>query len=391
MSHPFSNVAIVGDYITKQSRMLEGQDSLGLTLEAIKGALNDAGITKDDVDGVGCEAGMAIVQARSAQFAHMMGFQANWLSPGPYAGPPGIIAAGMAIEAGLCHTVVLAGAQAGEYRREKGTGGGTAPWTRPSTEFMEYAGMHTPVEFALPAIRHMKTYGTTPEQLAEVSSTIRNNGHINPNAVYAGRGPFTQSDILNSPMISEPFHLLDCAMTSEGGSAMVLTTVERAKSMRKKPIYVLGAGTESAGPGYTIPAIWDECGYVGRRAAEKAFKMSGLSPSDIDVCEFYDPFSFEIIRQFEAYGFCDEGEGGPYIETGVIKREGKHPICTDGGLMSNSHPGNNQHTIKAVSGIRQLRKECGPRQIDNPSTAMVTFGGSGALFMQLVILGTERP
>jgi acetyl-CoA acetyltransferase len=247
----------------------------------------------------------------------------------------------------------------------------------------------------------MDRYGTTPEQLAHVSATIRNNGHVNPEAVYHGRGPFTAEDVLASRLIAEPFHLLDCSMTSEGGCALVLTSAERAAHLRQPPVYLLGVGHDSFGPPYQHPPRWDlegrrageiVNGLVGARAARTAMAPAGLRPSDIDVLELYDPFSFEVIRQLEAYGFCGPGEGGGFVADGNIDPGGAHPVNTDGGLLSYSHAGKvPQHLQRVIRGVLQLQGRCATRQVEGASVALCSNGGAGALFTTVAVLGSERP
>jgi acetyl-CoA acetyltransferase len=192
-------------------------------------------------------------------------------------------------------------------------------------------------------------------------------------------------------MIADPFHLLDCAMTSEGGCAVVLTTAERARDLPQQPVFLLGGALERHGMAYATPPIWDRAGWVGRWAAQKSFAMAGLGPGDVDVCEFYDPFSFEIIRQFEAYGFCKEGEGGDFITACRISLAGQYPVCTDGGTMSFSHPGTAQLTQRVVAAVQQLRGLCGPRQVPGARVAMATNAGSGALRLDVLLLGSDQP
>jgi acetyl-CoA acetyltransferase len=129
---------------------------------------------------------------------------------------------------------------------------------------------------------------------------------------------------------------------------------------------------------------------VGRRAAEAAFAMAGLGPDDVDVCEFYDPFSFEIIRQFEAFGFCKEGEGNDFVLDGIIEPGGRYPITTDGGLMSFSHGGAMVQLLqRAIRGVQQVRGECATRQVDGADVALCTGGGAGALFTDVLLLGKD--
>ena len=139
-------------------------------------------------------------------------------------------------------------------------------------------------------------------------------------------------------MVADPYHLLDCAINSEGGAGLVLTTAERAADLGVQPIYLLGGAIERQGMAYVAAPVWDRYGWSGRRAAQRAFAQCGLAPADVDVCEFYDPFSFELIRQLEAFGFCKEGEGGDFVMGGRIEIDGECPLVTNGGLLSFSHP-----------------------------------------------------
>jgi acetyl-CoA acetyltransferase len=384
--HFLHDVAIVGVHNTEQARVLEDHDSRSITFEAGVGALTDAGLSLHDVDGVMGQGGN--------DFLYQARIGPVWRSASGF-GLPGILDAAAAIAAGQATTVLLSAGSAGIYTERAAT----APWTRPANEFVVPFGMFTAAEFALMARRHMHRYGTKPEALATVAATIRNNGHVNPDAVYYQRGPFTPEDILDSRMVADPFHLLDCAMTSEGGCALVLTTAERARDLARPPVYVLGGSTDHFGPSYQHPPAWDlggrrrpdlVAGTVGRRAAEVAFGMAGLGPDDVDVCEFYDPFSFEIIRQFEAFGFCAEGEGGDFVTSGAIEPGGRFPITTDGGLMAFSHGGAMVQLLqRAIRGVQQVRGECATRQVEGATVAMCTGGGAGALFTDVLLLGRE--
>jgi acetyl-CoA acetyltransferase len=386
--HPFHDVALVGVHNTKQARVLEGHDSRSITFEAGMGALADAGLGVRDVDGVVGQTGSDLLyQARSGPV---------WRSYSA-TGIPAVLEVAAAIASGMASTVLISAGSAGVYTDRAST----APWTRPSHEFVAPFGMFTAAEFALIARRHMHRYGTKPEALATVAATIRNNGHVNPQACYFGRGPFTVQDILDSRMVADPFHLLDCSMTAEGGCALVLARGDIARDLAHDPIWVLGGNTDHFGPSYQHPPAWDlggnrrtdlVDGTVGRRASETAWSMSGLGPADVDVCELYDPFSFEIIRQFEAFGFCAEGEGGDYVMSGVIEPGGKHPITTDGGLMSFSHGGATVQLLqRVIRGVQQLRGGCPTMQVDGAEVALCSGGGAGALFTDVLLLGRERP
>lgn len=371
-------------YNTRQARRLEGVTARKLQSEAALGALDDAGLTLSDVDGVNHEADHG---------ALIYNFKLGPAWTGIRFGVAAVAEAAAAIEFGEADVVLIVGAGAGHYTERDST----APWTRPENEFVAPFGLFTAAEFALVARRHMIEYGTTPEQLATVAATIRNNGHNNPNAVYHGRGPFKPEDVLASRMVADPFHLLDCSMTAEGGCAIVLAADDRFPDVAKKPIHVLGAGADQFGPAYQHPPSWDLAGRrgdvvngrVGARAAAKAFAAAGLTPADVDVLELYDPFSFEIIRQLEAFGFCGPGEGGPFVEDGNIAITGSIPVTTDGGTMSFSHAGGSTQMLqRVVRGVQQLRGEAGPLQVPDAEVALCSGGGAGALFNHVVILGS---
>jgi acetyl-CoA acetyltransferase len=386
--HPFHDVAIVGVHNTKQARVLEGYDSRTITMEAGLGAVADAGLTPKDIDGV--------VGVSGADFIYQNRIGPVWRSMSQL-GIPGVLEAAGAIANGLASIALVSAGSAGIYTERQST----APWTRPANEFVVAFGMFTAAEFALIARRHMHMHGTKPEALATVAATIRNNGHVHPDAVYNGRGPYTPQDILDSRMVADPYHLLDCAMTAEGGCALVLARADIAKDLAKKPVFVLGGNTDHYGPSYQHPPTFELGGkkrpdlingYAGRKAAQDAFRMSGLSTSDVDVCEFYDPFSFEIIRQFEAFGFCKEGEGGDFVMDGTIGEGGRYPITTDGGLMSFSHGGATVQLLqRVIRGVQQLRGECATMQVDGAEVALCSGGGAGALFTDVMLLGREQP
>ena len=374
---------IVGIHNTKQARRLEGETSRSLNVKATKAALADAGLTLDDVDGVS-----ATGESSSLVYDFRLG--PAW--QGIQFGLGAVLEAATAIRAGMADVVLIVTSEAGVYTERAST----APWTRPGHEFVIPWGMFTAAEFALVARRHMHMYGTTNEQLAKVAATIRNNGHVNPEAVYYGRGPFTPGDILASRMVADPFHILDCSTTSEGGCAIVMTTEERARDLNSKSVAVLGGGSEYFGPAYRYPPMWDlegrsgvhPNGLIGKRSTERAFAMAGVTHDDVDVLELYDPFSFEIIRQLEAMGFCKPGEGGGFVDDGHIEITGSHPVTTDGGTMSFSHAGANVQMLqRVIRGVQQIRGECVSSQVPDARVAVATNAGAGALFHMVAVLG----
>src|SRR4051794_32690040 len=242
--HPFRDVVVAGVHNARQARVLEGETSFTITIEAALGALDDAGLGPSDVNGV--------VGALSSDIAYELGLGPVWQSASQL-GIPAVLEAAANIATGLSDVILIATGSAGVYTERSST----APWTRPNNEFVAPYGMFTAAEFALIARRHMHLYGTTPEQIATVAATIRNNGHVHPDAVYKGRGPFTPRDILDSRMVADPYHLLDCAMTSEGGCALVMTRADIAKDLPNKPIFILGGNSDHYGPSYQHPPSFD--------------------------------------------------------------------------------------------------------------------------------------
>ena len=377
--HP---VAIVGVYNTRQARSLPGDTSRSLITEAIFGAIEDSGLPPSAVNGIGIHSFDSSLSPN--YYPSLLGgrpcWTTNWVS-----GIQGIAHASMAIAAGLCDVVVLAAAQAGVYTERNAT----APWTRPAHEFIEPFGLYTIVEFALPTQRYRHLYGLKRESLAEVSATVRNNGSLNPAAVYYGKGPFTPQDILNARPICDPFTILDCATTTEGGCALVLARADRVPDARHKAAYVVGVGLEARGQGYTRPPVWELYADLGKWAADHAFEQSGLSRNDVDVFELYDACSFEIVRQFETYGYCKRGEGGEFVMNGAIHRDGRYPISTDGGTMSFGHSGAAQMLQKVAAGALQLQGRCGERQIAGAKVSISAVAGIGALANDVALLATE--
>jgi acetyl-CoA acetyltransferase len=381
-TNPLHGVAIVGAYNTRQARRL-GVPETDLLLDAMRGAVRSAGLTLADVDGIHCTS--SAWGWRPRETAMWLGGRPVWTGTGDM-GIAAVLEGALAIASGQCTTVLIATAQAGEYtNREE-----TAPWTKPSHEFTECFGLFTAAEFALIARRHMHLYGTRPEDLAEVAATIRNHGARNPEAVMYGRR-VTPADVLGSRPIAEPFHLLDCALTSEGGAGLVLTSAERACELPGPPIWLLGGALDRCGMSYVTPPVWDRYGDVGARAARLAFGQCGLSSSNVDVAELYDPFSFEVIRQLEAFGFCGRGEGGSFARDGRLAVDGELPVATNGGLLSFSHAGLAQLLQKPIAAVQQLRGELpASLTVRDARVALASNGGAGALFCDVLLLGKER-
>jgi len=242
-----------------------------------------------------------------------------------------------------------------------------------------------PSLYALIAQRHMYEYGTKPEQLAEVAVTIRTHAGLNPNAHK--KDPITVGDVLSSRMITSPLHVLDCAIVSDGAAAAVVTRADRARDLRKSPVYLLGSGY-GLRHGYVGDA---EClttsGAVD--SGRTAFSKSGLGPKDIDVAEIYDCFTITVIVELEDLGFCPKGEGGRFVENGNIGLGGQLPVTTHGGLLSGGHPGLGGGFFHVLEAVRQLRGEAGGRQVPKVEVALAHGNGGVVSVHCTLILGNS--
>jgi acetyl-CoA acetyltransferase len=289
-----------------------------------------------------------------------------------------------AIAAGICDVALITHGESGASR----VGMPGTRWTPDSAngQFeLPYGVMGPPTQYSLVATRHMHEYGTTSEQLAEVAVATRKWAALNPKA--AMRDPLTVADVLASRMISYPFHLLDCCLVTDGGGAVVLTAAERARDLRQAPVYVLGAG-EAVGHALvsqmTDFARWD----AAERSGAAAFAMAGVRHEDIDVAEFYDAFTIVPILGLEALGFCKPGEGGAFVSGQRTAPGGAFPLNTNGGGLSYTHTGMYGIFI-IIEATRQLRGECGARQVAGARVALCHGLGGIWSAAATLILGTD--
>ncbi|MGX7678445.1 thiolase family protein [Jatrophihabitans sp. DSM 45814] len=386
--------AIVGVSIPEAARYLPDETSMGITLRSVVEALEDAGLDKSEVNGA-CIAWNGPGQSPgggSSNWARQLGVTLNWVIDGGLdaVGIRGLLNATAAIRAGLCETVVVAGGLAGGARVAGADFLGSRSDSYAQYEFNHPFGGGVMWRFALNAQRHMHDYGTTPEQLAHVAATIRNHGHANPEATMYGRGPYTVEDVLASRWIAEPLHLLECCLVGQGAAAFVVTTAERARSLRHPPVSVLAGAMEiSQGP-HHYPSLNSDEGMLGAKRMRTAFGQAGVTPADVDVVSLYDPTAFEVIRWIEALGFCDEGEGGAFVEGNTLARDGRLPANVDGGTLSHMWASTAQLTAKVVEGVRQLRQDQGSRQVAGAEVAVCTNSVPGAHHVEMCILGRAR-
>ena len=282
-----------------------------------------------------------------------------------------------AIAAGKCRValITLAGRP-----RAMGQATGTQPrnlgMATPDAAFEFPFGPTTANLYAMCAMRHMHEFGTTSEQLAWIKVAASHHAQYNPHAML--KEVVTVEDVLNSPMISDPLHRMDCCVVTDGGGALIVTTPEIAKSLKKPLVRLIGQGEAMKGPrgGKDLDLTYSAGVWSGPRAFEEA----GVTPKDIKYASIYDSFTITVLMQIEDLGFCKKGEGGRFVADGnLISGVGKLPFNTDGGGLCSNHPVNRGGMTKIIEAVRQLRGEAHPKvQVKNCDLA-VAHGTGGLL------------
>ncbi|HKA21685.1 MAG TPA: acetyl-CoA acetyltransferase [Blastocatellia bacterium] len=350
---------------------------------AAKRALNDAGLKLSDVDSL---MAVGFLGLPSLQIAEYLGLRLRFTDTtvtGGSAFESLVEHAALAISAGLCEVVLITyGSSLWSDRRRVIEGGGVDP-QMPAAQFETPYGDLSPISaYALAAARHMHEYGTTSEQMAEVAVSSRRWAMLNPKAVM--RQPITVKDVLDSPMISKPLRRLDCCLMTDGGGAVVITSAERARDLRKAPVFVLGSGFATSHN--TITQMSNATITEAVNSGRQAYGMAGMTASDIDLIEIYDSFTISVILALEDLGFCNKGEGGSFVSGGRIGPSGALPTNTSGGGLSYTHPGA-LGIFLIIEAVRQLRGECGDRQVHNANTALVHGIGGWLSSHATLILG----
>ncbi|MEE8314812.1 MAG: acetyl-CoA acetyltransferase [Myxococcota bacterium] len=379
---PGKDIAIVGvsesDFGTVPDKTV-----LELHAQGAVRALEDSGLRKNDIDGLfSVGGGMHLLE-----LSEYLGIHSKFLDSTSVGGSSWeslVEHAVLALKAGKCSTALLVYASTAKSdvrRRLRSADAASAP--RGVSAFETPFGPTLISKYALVARRHMHQYGTTSEQLAAISVATRKNATRNPKAVM--QDPITVEDVLNSRMIADPLHLLECCLRTDGGGAVILTTAERARDLKKPPVWVLGEGgadsrlTMSQGGDLLIsPAV---------RAAEIAFGEAGITVDDIDTLQVYDSFTITVLVTLEALGFCKPGEGGAFVEDGKLAWDGALPTNTDGGGLSSNHPGM-RGLFLLVEATRQLRGES-TAQAPNPRIAVCNGTGGFMSHCGTVVLGKD--
>ncbi|WP_238946732.1 acetyl-CoA acetyltransferase [Seongchinamella unica] len=380
-------VAIVGCADTAVG-VLPGRTPMELCVEAALSAIADAGLDKSDVDGLlTCNAmAQPYMYHAEAMAEYLQIFPRYCLSVGAGGGTTFSIVhhAASAIVTGMADVIVIAMADS----LRSGLTRDQAMQVQASTghpQFEQPYGPTVPAYYALIAQAHMAEFGTTPEQLAGIAVACRQHASLNPAAQM--RDPITVDDVLSSRLIADPLHLLDCSLVSDGGSAIVLCSAERAADLRHSPVYLLGAGE---GHNHEhISAAHNLTTSAAREAGERAYAMAGLGPSDMDFAQLYDCFTPTVLVELEDLGFCAKGEGGAFVDSGALAPGGALPVNTHGGLLSHCHPGNPGSMFALTESVWQLRHSAGDRQVADARCGLVHAQGGIMSSHTALILSRE--
>jgi len=368
--------AVTGVGDTRYSRQ-SGKGVTTLQMEASLAAIRDAGLDPKDIDGIIAYGSMAVVAEDFVTNFGIPDLKFSAVTPlGGASAVASIQCAAAAVASGVCNHVLIpisrngasgVGGRIGSRVREM-------PQFRLVGEFEMPLGAIAPAQLYAPmARRHMELYGTTSRQLAEIAVSTRHNAILNGNAMMTK--PLTIEDHQASRMISDPLRLFDCSLESDGGCAFIVSSAERARDCAKPVIEVLGVAEGHPDSPSAITQRPDLTRLGLSKAAPKAFAMAGVTHDDIDVAEVYDCFTYIVMCQLEDMGFCKKGEGGPFVASGAIKLDGKLPINTHGGLLSQAHMAGFNHVVELA---RQLRGEAGNAQVKDARIGLVTgYGDMG--------------
>jgi acetyl-CoA acetyltransferase len=377
--------AIVGLGVTRFGK-LPGRSAWSLQAEAVRLALEDAGLAKDDVDGLFTESQFSEpLLLHGHVLGRMLGLKTNYLSTMSIGGATAcalVQQAATAIHAGLCEVAVCV------YGENAKTGMpmlfGKAQMGRGQADDMAYGMAGGPVMEARSAMRYKHEYRVADEMFGAVAVAFREHASRNPNATY--REPLSMEAYLASRMVSDPLRVLDCCIgASDGGVALVVTSAERARDLRQRPVYIAGMGA-----GANLDGLKDRTHYThfaAARSADRAYRMAGIGPEDVNVAQWYDCFTSTVLITIEDYGFCKKGEAGVFALEGNLRLGGKLPSNTSGGLLSEA---NLTGWNVLAEGVRQIRGTS-TSQVEDAEVCIVSGHGGFQVAHATLILTREAP
>jgi acetyl-CoA acetyltransferase len=374
-------VAVVGVAESDLGEVGPELTPLDLIGQATIRALEDAGLDKSDIDGL--FSASAYYHLPTLSVGEYLGIRPRYSDATNLGGSSFVshlLHAASAIEAGLCDVALIA------YGSTQRSGGGRLVSGSEANPYEAPYGPRYPVSmYALAASRHMHEYGTTREQLAEVAVAAREWAKLNPKAFV--REDLTVEDVLSSRTVSSPLSVRDCCLVTDGGGAALVTGVERARELRKPPVFLLGAG--EAHHHRHISQMPDLTTTAAAESGPRAYEMAGVGPAQVNVAMLYDAFTINTILFLEDLGFCGKGEGGAFVSGGRIAPGGALAVNTNGGGLSYNHPGM-YGLLLLVEAVRQARGECGERQAAEHNVVLA-HGNGGVLSSQVTaILGSEQ-
>jgi len=382
-----NKVAIVGADETDEIGIVPNMTPIMMHAQAARNALRDAGIDKSEVDAVfTCGIG-AMASTQLSEYLGIVPRYTDSTMTGGSSFEIHVRHAAAAIAQGLCSVALITHGETGfSARNRRGPRMSYSFDTSlPSAQFeMPYGVGGPPSNYAMAAMRHMHEYGTTSEQLAEIAVATRKWAQLNPRAMM--RDPLTIDDVLSSRWIAYPFHIYDCCLVTDAGGAVVVVGADRARDFAKKPIWVLGAGEASTHQ--SLLGMDDVTRTPARYSGKAAFEMAGVTHDDIDVVEVYDSFTYTALVTLEELGFCEKGEGGPFVSNQRTAPGGDFPMNTNGGGLSYTHPGMYGMFI-LIEAVRQLRGDCGARQVPDAKLALVNGTGGLLSATGTLILGRD--
>jgi len=356
-------------------------------MEAAKSAIEDAGLRKSDIDGVLTAVPYNSVHMPSMALCEYLGIHPSYSDSTITGGASFETHVGhamAAIQAGFCTTCLItygSTQKSDRSRNPQGTyGDPEPPW-----QFEAPYGPPLPLAaYAMAARRHMHEFGTTSEQLAEVAVATRKWASLNPKAYT--REPLSIDDVMNSPIVTDPLHRYDCCLVTDGGGAVVVTSLERARDLKKRPVAVLGFADNHSHMG--ISQMPDLVRTAASVTGPKAFGMAGVKPTDIDVTQIYDSFTITVLLCLEDLGFCAKGDAGSFVSKQRTAPGGDFALNTSGGGLSYCHPGM-FGIFLIIEAVRQLRGECGERQVPSADLALAHGVGGVLSSHATLILGGE--
>jgi acetyl-CoA acetyltransferase len=380
---PSNRVAIVGAGLSECGRVPD-KTALGLMAQASRRALADAGLTKDDVEGFGGH-GTLLPPIEVSEY---LGLRPIWVDATNVGGSSWEVMArhaAAAIACGEVEVVLLTyGSTARSDVKRRVRASAAAMGTGGAMQFEAPYGATLIAKYAMAARRHMIEYGTTVEQLAEVAVAAHEWAAMNDNAFERER--ISIADVAAAPMLADPFTAKHVCLRTDGGGAVVLASEAVAANCAREPVWILGAADATS---HVSMSEWtDFTTSAAARSGPRAFAAAGVRPSDIDVCQLYDSFTSTVLLTVEDLGFCEKGEGGKFIESGALRPGGALPTNTDGGGLASCHPGM-RGMFLMVEAVRQLRGECGVRQVEDARLACVHAMGGFFSHSATMILGRQ--